>query len=62
MSELVTVFSTTDPNQAEIVRNTLAAEGIEAFIEGENQAGFSGVFEIDVVVRQEQEAAARTVL
>ncbi|MCP4190342.1 MAG: DUF2007 domain-containing protein [Planctomycetaceae bacterium] len=62
MSELVKVFSTTDASQAEIIKNTLQAEGIEAFVEGENQAGFAGVFEIEVVVPVEQEAAARAVL
>lgn len=62
MSELVKVFSTNDPSEAEIVKNTLQAAGIEAFIEGEGQAGFTGIFEIDVVVRPEQESAAREAL
>ena len=62
MSELVSVLSTNDPNEAEIVRNTLEAAGIEAFIEGENQAGFAGIFEVNVVVRSDQEAAAREAL
>ncbi len=62
MSEFVSVFKTTSANEAEIVKNTLAAAGIEAFIDGENQAGFSGIFEINVVVDSEQESAAREAL
>lgn len=62
MSEFVRVFTTNNPNEAEIVKNALEAAGIECFAEGEQQAGFSGLFDIDLVVPRENAEAARKIL
>ena len=53
--ELKVVYTTTDPNTAEILRGALQGEGIKCEIEGENQGGFTGMnfSEIRLVVRAE---------
>ena len=62
MSDFVRVYTTSNPNEAEIIKNALEAAGIECFTEGEQQGGFSGVFDINLVVPQDQDEAARKVL
>ncbi len=62
MSETVRIYTTSNPNEAEIIKNALEAAGIECFTEGEQQGGFSGVFDIHLVVRQDQAEAARKIL
>ena len=54
-NELVPVYSTNDANDAEILRGALHAEGIKCEIDGEGQAGFTGlgIMEIKVLVRAE---------
>lgn len=47
----VTVYKVTDPNRAEIIKSALASEGIHCDLGGENQAGFTGLWEIEVMVR-----------
>lgn len=49
-SELIVVYTAKDPNEAEIIHNALQAEGIASFIEGEHQAGLSGIFDVKVLV------------
>jgi hypothetical protein len=51
VEELVTVYSLKDPNKAEIIKMALQNEGITCFLDGENQAGLTGVLEIGVMVR-----------
>ena len=62
MSDFARIYTTSDPNEAEIIKNALEAAGIECFVEGEQQAGFSGVFDINLVVPQDKAEAARKVL
>ncbi|MCA9188546.1 MAG: DUF2007 domain-containing protein [Pirellulaceae bacterium] len=52
-NELIEVFSTNDANVAEVVRAALHAEGIKCEIDGEGQAGLTGLIsqEIKIVVR-----------
>lgn len=54
-NELLTVYTTGDANDAEILRGALHAEGIKCEIEGEGQAGLTGlsIMEINVLVRAE---------
>ena len=54
-NELLSVYSTDDPTDAEILRNALHTEGIKCEIDGENQAGLTGlgVMEIKLLVRAE---------
>lgn len=54
-NKLLAVYSTNDANEAEILRGALHAEGIKCEIDGESQAGFTGldVMEIKLLVRAE---------
>lgn len=49
--ELVTVYTVNDPLEAEVIKNALHEEGIACEINDEHQAGFTGMFEIGVLVR-----------
>ncbi len=62
MSELVRLLRTRDPNRAEIIKNALEAAGIACNLDGENQAGLTGILEIDVIVRQDQKDQAQALL
>jgi len=48
---LVSIFSTTDPTLAELLKQRLEVEGIDSQISGENQGGFAGVLNVRVLVR-----------
>lgn len=61
-SELVTVFTTTQATEAEMVKNLLEAEGIACEVAGETQGGWSGILEVPVLVKAEDEERARAVL
>jgi nucleotide-binding universal stress UspA family protein len=61
-NELTTVFTTGDPNLARIVANELEAEGIPASVSGENQAGLSGILDVEVLVRAWDADRAREVI
>ena len=50
-NELVTVFTVNDAMEAEILKNFLNGEGIACEIDGEGQAGFTGVVEIGIMVK-----------
>ncbi len=60
-NELTVVYSTSDANTAEILRNAIQAEGIKCEIDGEHQAGLTGVgiMEIKLLVRAEDYDRAR---
>jgi hypothetical protein len=62
MTKLVTVFGTRNPLEAQIVRGALEAAGIDCHVVGDHQAGHTGIFEIQLVVRAEDEPRARTLL
>ena len=49
--DLVTVYTVGNPVKAEIIKNALIAEGLHAFIEGENQAGESGLIGIEIKIQ-----------
>lgn len=49
--ELMTIEKVTDPGYAEVVRVALQAAGIRCELDGEHQAGFTGTFEIGIMVR-----------
>ena len=57
--DLVTVATVNKPTEAEMIRNALRSVGIACEIGGEGQAGFAGVFEIDVLVHASDVGAAR---
>jgi hypothetical protein len=49
--DLVTVYTVNNAVEAEIIKNALSAEGIRAFIEGENQAGEAGLTGIEIQIQ-----------
>jgi hypothetical protein len=59
--EPVEVYSTNNPNEAEIIRAALAGEGIPSQVTGENQAGLAGLdmLPITIVVRASDYDRAR---
>ena len=50
--DLVSVYTLNDPGKAEIIKNALVSEGIQCELGGEHQAALTGLFEIDVLVRE----------
>lgn len=60
--ELTTLIKLTDGNLAEILKLALADEEIECVIEGEHQAGMTGIFKIRVLVPKKDLAHAEEIL
>ena len=60
--DLVRVYTVTDANQAEIIKGALQAEGIRCEIGGERQAGFTGIWEIEILVRAEDADRATKII
>ncbi len=60
--ELTTLVTVTDGNLAEILKLALADEEIDCVIEGEHQAGLTGVFKIRVLVSKKDLPQAEEVL
>ena len=61
-NELTTIFTTGDPNLAQMIVNELKSEGIDAAVSGENQAGLSGILDVEVLVRAWDADRAKKVL
>lgn len=61
-NEPVVVQTTNNLAEAEVLKNALEAEGIKCQLAGENQGGFSGVFDVRILVRAWDEERARQVL
>lgn len=62
-SEPVTIYTTTNPAEAEVIRVALQAEGIESQATGTNQGGLIGTLdEITVVVHAADAVRARRVI
>lgn len=60
--ELATVYTTTHTADAEIVRLALEEEGLAAFVDGAQQGGFAGVWDVHVRVARPQAERARRVI
>ena len=60
--EPVVVFSTPQVAEAEILKNMLESEGVQCQLEGEHQAGLTGILEIRGMVRAWDEDKARMLL
>ena len=62
--DIVTVYTTDNATQAEILRAALHGEGIKCKIGGERQAGLAGIgsMEIQLLVRAEDADRARAFL
>ncbi len=60
--DLITVYTTHDAGEAEIIKGALHAKGLKAEIDGERQAGFTGTLEVEILVRAEDADRARKVI
>ena len=62
--QLVTLYTTSDSNEAEIICGAINAEGMKCEIGGEHQAGLTGLdtMEIEVLVRAEDFDRAKAFL
>ncbi len=61
-NEPVAVYTTTNANEAEVLKTLLEGEGIRCEIDGENQGSWSGVLNTQLLVRAKDEDLARKVL
>lgn len=59
---LITVYTSNDSAECDLVRNILLDHGIDCQLSGEGQAGFSGIMEIGVVVRSTHAAEATEIV
>ena len=50
-NEIVTVYTTNDVYEAEIIRNELHEAGIACELDGESQGGFTEIVETKILVR-----------
>jgi Putative prokaryotic signal transducing protein len=62
VNEPVVVHTTTNTNEAELLKSVLDGEGIPCQIDGENQGSFSGVLDVRLLVRARDEERARQIL
>ncbi len=60
--ELIPIYQSTDLGRTEVVRLALESEGIQCALENENQAGFSGVLQCRLFVRESDAEAARELI
>ena len=60
--DILTVYTTDNANEAEVVRAALHGEGIKCEVGGETQAGLAGIIEIQLLVRAEAFDRARAFL
>ena len=60
--DLVDVYTLKNPAMAEIIRNALEAEDIPCRLDNESQAGLTGIFDIQVLVRAEDAERARELI
>jgi hypothetical protein len=49
--QLATVYTVGNPLKAEIIQNALHDEGIRCFLEGENQAGETGLTALEIKIQ-----------
>jgi|GEM_PF-3093303 hypothetical protein len=49
--DILTVYTTDNANEAEVLRAALHGEGIKCEVGGESQAGLAGTIEIQLLVR-----------
>jgi len=61
-TELVTVYTTNNAIEAEMIKNLLEGEQIPCEIANETQAGLSGILQIPIFVRAADEKRARELI
>jgi hypothetical protein len=60
--DLVDVYTVRNPAIAEIIKNALEAEEIPCQLDNESQAGMTGIFDIQVLVRAADADRARELI
>ena len=60
--KLEAVYTLNDPTDAELIKNLLTDHDIPCSLDGEHQAGFTGVFTIGVLVLESDVDRAKAVL
>ena len=61
-THLVTIATTTQSAVAEVIKLRLEANDIMCEIGNESQAGFAGVLKIEIIVREQDVAAAKKII
>ena len=59
---LVRLYSVTDPTEAELIKNLLRDNNIECAVDGEHQAGFTGVLRVGITVWEKDFDRAKELL
>ncbi len=64
--EIISIFTTYDATEADMIKAQLESEGIECFLKGDNAGGTLGYLTattgIDIMIRQDDEKKAAEVL
>ena len=60
--DLVTIYRTTDPGEAEVIRVALEEDGIRCEVDGSHQGGFTGTLEMGLLVRAIDADRARKII
>lgn len=60
--DLTEIYATNDPALAQIIKIALAEEDVACDLEGEHQAGLTGIFDIRIFVRTADAARARAII
>ena len=50
--KIVSIYSLSDPYEAELIKNTLEDNDIQCSLDGQTQGGFVGVVDIGVLVKE----------
>lgn len=58
-SSLVTIYTVTDANKAELIKAELQNEGVTCRLDGQNQAGLANILEIRIMVPAKDADRAR---
>lgn len=61
-NELVVLCTTTNPSEAEFLKNLLEGEGVKCELDGENQGSLAGILDIRILVRAWDEDRAVKVI
>ncbi|MCH5378030.1 MAG: DUF2007 domain-containing protein [Planctomycetes bacterium] len=59
---VVCVHTVTDPTTAEVIRGALENEGIRCELGGKGQGGYTGLWEIEILVRAADAERAREII
>jgi hypothetical protein len=62
MSEPVTIYTVSNPYEAEIIKVALLGQGIPCMIDGERQAGLSDILTIGILVPAKDADLARDII